>query len=72
MGKKKLQKTKSKEDSTKKTKDKMPLKDNVIKLEKKSKEKPNKKTKRTKNKLSEHTAFKNKDKKKKKKRKAVG
>jgi len=69
MSKKKLHKTKSKEGKNKKNK--MPLKDNVIKLEKKSKEKPNKKVKKMKKKLSEHTAFKNKDKKKKKKRKAV-
>ena len=55
----------------KKTKPREPIKDNVIKLEKISKKEAKKKDKKLKNKLSEHTAFKNKDKKKKKKRKSV-
>jgi len=71
MGKQKLHKAKSKEGNKIKAKKKMPLKDNVIKLEKASKNKAKKKDKKLKKKLSEHTAFKNKDKKSKKKRKAV-
>ena len=64
-------KEKSKESNKKKANKKMPLKDNVIRLEKASKKKANNKSNKLKNKLSEHTAFKNKDKKHKKKRKAV-
>jgi len=71
MGKQKLRKTKSKEGNKNTAKKKMPLKDNVIKLEKASEKKAKKKDKKLKKKLSEHTAFKNKDKKPKKKRKAV-
>jgi polyphosphate kinase 2 len=71
MGKEKFHKAKSKESNKKNAKKKMPLKDNVIRLEKASKKKANNKNKKMKTKLSEHTAFKNKDKKHKKKRKAV-
>ncbi len=71
MGKHKLQKEKSKEVNKKKTKPKRPIKNNVIELENASKKEAKKKDKKLKGKLSEHTAFKNKDKKKKKKRKAV-
>jgi polyphosphate kinase 2 len=71
MGKKKSPKAKPEEVSKKKTKNSVPIKTNVIKLEKASKKKAKKKDKKLKRKLSEHTAFKNKDKKHKKKRKAV-
>jgi polyphosphate kinase 2 len=71
MGKKKSPKAKPEEVSKKKTKNNVPIKTNVIKLEKASKKKAKKKDKKLKRKLSEHTAFKNKDKKHKKKRKAV-
>ena len=71
MGKKKSRKAKPEEVSKKKTKNSVPIKTNVIKLEKASKKKAKKKDKKLKRKLSEHTAFKNKDKKHKKKRKAV-
>ena len=71
MGKKKSRKAKPEEVSKKKTKNNVPIKTNVIKLEKASKKKVKGKEKKLKRKLSEHTAFKNKDKKHKKKRKAV-
>ena len=71
MGKKKLHKVKSKEVNQKEAKNKTPIKNNVIALENVSKKKNKKKDKKLKRKLSEHTAFKNKDKKHKKKRKAV-
>jgi polyphosphate kinase 2 len=71
MRKKKSPKAKPEEVSTKKAKNSVPIKTNVIKLEKASKKKAKKKDKKLKRKLSEHTAFKNKDKKHKKKRKAV-
>ena len=71
MGKKKSRKAKPEEVSKKKTKNSVPIKTNVIKLEKASKKKAKKKDNKLKRKLSEHTAFKNKDKKHKKKRKAV-
>jgi polyphosphate kinase 2 len=71
MGKEKLHKAKSEESNKKNAKKKMPLKDNVIRLEKASKKKADNKNKKMNKKLSEHTAFKNKDKKHKKKRKAV-
>jgi polyphosphate kinase 2 len=71
MGKKKLHKVKSKEVNQKEAKNKTPIKNNVIALENVSKKKNKKKDKKLKRKLSEHTAFKNKDKQHKKKRKAV-
>jgi polyphosphate kinase 2 len=71
MRKKKSPKAKPEEVSKKKAKNSVPIKTNVIKLEKASKKKAKKKDKKLKRKLSEHTAFKNKDKKHKKKRKAV-
>ena len=70
-GKINLHKEKSKEVNKKKIKTKRPIKNNVIELENASKKEAKKKDKKLKGKLSEHTAFKNKDKKKKKKRKAV-
>jgi len=70
MGKKNTHKAKPKE-ANHKAKKKAPLKDNVINLEKTSKKKTKKKEKKIKTKLSEHTAYKNKDKEKTKKRKAV-
>lgn len=71
MGKKKLHKSKSKESNNKKAKSKTSSKDNVIKLEKESKKKAKKKDKKLIKKMSEHTAYKNKDKKPNKKRKPV-
>ena len=71
MGKKKLHKGKSKEVNQQETKNKTPVKNNVIALENVPKKKNKKKDKKLKRKLSEHTAFKNKDKQHKKKRKAV-
>jgi len=71
MGKKKIHKKKAKAENKNKTNKKLPIKDNIIKLEKASKKKTKGKNKKNKKKLSEHTAFKNKDKKHKKNRKAV-
>jgi polyphosphate kinase 2 len=71
MRKKTSHKAKSTDVNKKKTKNNKPIKNNVIALEKVSKEEGKKKEKKMKAKLSEHTAFKNKDKKKKKKRMAV-
>lgn len=71
MGKKKVNKKKSKEENNNKANKKPPKKDNVIKLKKAPKKKAKEKGKTIKKKLSEHTAFKNKDKKHKKNRKAV-
>ena len=71
MGKNKSHKVKSKDMNKKKAKNKKPINNNVIALEKVSKKKAKKNDKKLKRKLSEHTAFKNKDKKRKKKRKAV-
>jgi polyphosphate kinase 2 len=71
MGKKKSSKKKAKEENNKKANKKLPKKDNIIKLKKVSPKKATEKNKKIKKKLSEHTAFKSKDKKPKKKRKAV-
>jgi polyphosphate kinase 2 len=71
MGKKKASKKKAKEENNEKANKKLPKKDNIIKLKKVSPKKAADKNKKIKKKLSEHTAFKNKDKKRKKKRKAV-
>ena len=71
MGKKKVHHKKSKEGNKNKAPQKVPAKDNIIKLEKVSKKKAKKNDKKLKQRLSEHTAFKNKDKKHKKKRTAV-
>jgi polyphosphate kinase 2 len=71
MGKKKVHKKESKKGSKNKAIKKVPVKDNIIKLEKAPKKKGKKNDKKVKKKLSEHTAFKNKDKKQKKNRKAV-
>jgi len=68
MGKKEKSNEKAKEGNNKKEKNNKPVQDNIIKLDKASKKKKNKKLKK---KLSEHTAFKNKEKKSGKKRRAV-
>jgi polyphosphate kinase 2 len=71
MGKKKVNKKKPKEENKNKANKKPPKKDDIIKLKKESKKKAKENGKKLKKKLSEHTAFKNKDKKPRKKRKAV-